>query len=284
MEDLTALIEYTNRGFCHKLHSMEEAERELGRKPILNRLGVVSGRQKKSRIIWDLKESGANLHCRQKERILLPRLLDLASQAIEVYRAGDQVWLAAVDIKDAFMNIPAGKDKFMTTAATSDKEGRPVILVFDVLVFGSGSSLTIWGRYAAWLGRSASAIVPSLGLQIYVDDPAMTLKGTWSQAARDLTRPTFSSGVKSAASAHTMGWRHHPGRRRQRECHRHNPQRQGREVTENNKRVSVEAGGGTEATQVLHWQPVICGGAYPSSTSVPLKLVGGAYCKWEDNG
>lgn len=45
MEDLTALIEYTNRGFCHKLHSMEEAERELGRKPILNRLGVVSGRQ-----------------------------------------------------------------------------------------------------------------------------------------------------------------------------------------------------------------------------------------------
>ena len=59
-QDLLALIEdYTKRGFCHKLKSVKEAEQELGRAPILNKLGVVTevtpSGKKKSRIIWDLR-------------------------------------------------------------------------------------------------------------------------------------------------------------------------------------------------------------------------------------
>ena len=66
-------------------------------------------------------------------------------------------------------------------------EGKHDIIVFDTLVFGSGSSPTLWGRYMAWLGRSSSAISPTTGLQIYVDDPAMVLTG-WKEAAiRELT-------------------------------------------------------------------------------------------------
>ena len=94
--------------------------------------------------------------CHQGERIILPRLLDVAIQAIRVYRDERIPWLAAVDICDAFMNIPSGPDKRFTVAArpkpgtTGDME----IIIFDTLVFGAGSSPTIWGRYAAWLGRS----------------------------------------------------------------------------------------------------------------------------------
>ena len=124
-QDLLVLIEdYTKRGFCHKTKSIKEAERELGRAPIPNKLGVVTkvtpAGKKKSRIIWDLKESRANSICHQKERILLPRLLDLAQHALWTYRQGEdeEVWLAAVDIKDAFMNIPAGSDKYATVALT----------------------------------------------------------------------------------------------------------------------------------------------------------------------
>lgn len=61
------------------------------------------------------------------------------------------------------------------------------IIIFDALVFGAGSSPTIWGRFAAWLGRACAAILPEAGTQIYVDDPIFVLAGELSQAATDLT-------------------------------------------------------------------------------------------------
>ena len=191
-EDLNQLIEdYTARGFCHKVKTMEEAKAELGREPILNRLGVVvkfsASGKKKSRIIWDLRESKANSFCHPAERVLLPKLLDVAESALRSHRKGAQVWLAAVDIRDAFMNVPAGDDKYMTVASKEDGKGNQELIIFDVLVFGSGSSPTIWGRYAAWLGRSSAAISPSSGIQIYVDDPSVVMEGPKSDAIRELT-------------------------------------------------------------------------------------------------
>ena len=60
--------------------------------------------------------------------------------------------------------------------------------MFRVLVFGSASAPTVWGRFAAWLGRSAAAVAPaSVRLQVYVDDPLYTVKGTGATAARDLS-------------------------------------------------------------------------------------------------
>ena len=141
---------------------------------------------KKSRIIWGLRESRANRLRNQGERILLPRLLDVAQQAIRVYRSGSTPWLAAVDIRDAFMNIPSGQDKRYTVAARP-KPDQMELIIFDTLVFGAGSSPTLWGRYAAWLGRSCASIMPRASAQIYVDDPAFVLAGTLETASEDLT-------------------------------------------------------------------------------------------------
>ena len=192
--DLDTLVEdYVQRGFCHIVGSMAQAAQELGGEPVLNKLGVITKFNpqgvKKSRIIWDLKESRANQICHQGERMILLRLLDVAQQAIRVYRDGQQPWLAAVDVKDAFMNVPSGADKRFTVAArpkTQPEEGMEII-VFDTLVFGAGSSPTIWGRFAAWLGRSCAAIVPDASTQIYVDDPIFVLAGGLEQASTDLT-------------------------------------------------------------------------------------------------
>ena len=107
-----------------KIKSIKEAERELGQGTHPQQVGCShkgdAGREEEVEIIWDLKESRANSICHQKERILLPRLLDLAQHALWTYRQGEdeEVWLAAVDIKDAFMNIPAGSDKYATVALT----------------------------------------------------------------------------------------------------------------------------------------------------------------------
>ena len=191
-EVLGGLIEdYIQRGFCHELGSMEEARDELGRYPVINKLGLVSKMADngvtKHRIIWDLKESAANLACNQAERIVLPRLLDLAGAACDVYRRGLIPWILAVDVRDAFLNIPAGKDKAMTVSAWTDRSGNKKILICDTLVFGSKSSPTLWGRFAAWLGRSWAAIVPEVNVQIYVDDPAMVAEGTLEEASHQVT-------------------------------------------------------------------------------------------------
>ena len=174
--DLHALIsDAHNKGFCTILESMEEAELHIGKRPVLNKLGVIvkeKPNSRKARIIWDLRESSVNKLCHQAERIILPKLSDVTHDALEVFRKGGIPKFLAVDIKDAFHNIPSGTDKAYTSAAFKS-EGKQKVLVYDVLVFGAVSSPTIWGRYAAWLGRTLSAINPSINIQIYVDDPIM---------------------------------------------------------------------------------------------------------------
>ena len=62
--ELDKLVEdYVKRGFCRLVNDDEAAMKDLGRAPVLNKLGVVvkwSADKKKSRVIWDLRESGAN--------------------------------------------------------------------------------------------------------------------------------------------------------------------------------------------------------------------------------
>lgn len=94
-EVLNALIDdYVARGFCHEVEDIEAARRELGRDPVINKLGIVTktteSGELKHRIIWDMKQSSANLACSQGERIVLPRLLDLAEAAAKVYRSGKE--------------------------------------------------------------------------------------------------------------------------------------------------------------------------------------------------
>ena len=217
-EDLQTLIQdYQARGFCHLVTTMEQAEEELGRRPVLNRLGVVvkwKGDKKKSRIIWDLRESRANEACSQGERIILPRLNDLGTAASRVYRNGGTPWIAGIDIKDAFMNIPAGRDKFMTVSVVpGPEEGSQGLVIFDTLVFGSTSSPTLWGRFAAWLGRSLACIEPGATIQTYVDDPGLILSGTLEEAAHQLTRlllwvrvAGYPIKLEKAAGGKTMEW------------------------------------------------------------------------------
>ena len=103
------LQDYVDRGFCRLVRDEEEATKDLGRPPVLNKLGVVvkwAGDKKKCRVIWDLRESGANSLCSQGERIVLPRLSDLAQGAVRAYRRQRQPWLAAVDINwDGFSRV-----------------------------------------------------------------------------------------------------------------------------------------------------------------------------------
>ena len=222
-QELQTLIQdYAVRQLCHLVPSLEEAEKELGRRPILNRLGVIVKTKedkgkitKKSRVIWDLRRPQANSCCHQGERVLLPRLLDLAASAVKGMRNGKPVWIAAIDIRDAFMNIPVMKDRFATAAAKPKASvGDPMeVVIFDTLVFGAASSPTVWGRYASWLGRTLAAVEEEAAVQVYVDDPAFILTGTLEQAVHQLTNlllwtsiAGFPVKLQKATGGKTITW------------------------------------------------------------------------------
>ena len=191
--------DYLKRGFCSLAYTQREATEILGGEPVLNKLGVLvkekkdaSGKVvKKARVIWDLRVSAVNTACHQGKRIILPRLLDVVSSILASYRRGKAPYLAGVDIRDAFMNIRAGRDRRFTAAAVPGSRNRRGkkrhrIILTNTLVFGSASSPTVWGRAAAWLGRS-SAAVSTADLQCYVDDPVYVLDGPGIHpAANDL--------------------------------------------------------------------------------------------------
>ena len=85
-EDLQKLIrEAQLKGFCRVLEDNDENRKLLEGPQVLNKLGVVvkfqgPDNKKKSRIIWDMRESGVNQRCDPSERILLPRLMGRRSR------------------------------------------------------------------------------------------------------------------------------------------------------------------------------------------------------------
>eukprot|EP00434_Breviolum_minutum_P038994 symbB.v1.2.034605.t1/scaffold4499.1/size38882/7 len=192
--DLHRLIrDAESKGFCRVISDEKTAKQILGEDPILNKLGVVvkfsgSGDEvkKKSRIIWDMRESKVNSRCDPAERIILPRLLDVVSETLTFQANYLKPVFAAIDIQDAFHNVPAGRDKRYTAARCQMEDNQDCFIVYyDVLVFGSKSSPTVWGRFAAYLGRIVCSILPEVGVQIYVDDPIFVLPDS-SQESRKL--------------------------------------------------------------------------------------------------
>ena len=74
-EELLKLVaDAHQKGFCTFYNSVEEAERDIGAKPIFNKLGVIvkiKETGKKARIISHLRESKVNTLCNPAERIIL---------------------------------------------------------------------------------------------------------------------------------------------------------------------------------------------------------------------
>ena len=58
---------------------------------------------------------------------------------------------------DAFHRIPTSPAEYQCTACAAGD----AFYYFRVLVFGAASAPTVWGRFAAWLGRSTAALTDS---------------------------------------------------------------------------------------------------------------------------
>eukprot|EP00435_Cladocopium_sp_Y103_P040399 s39_g11.t1 len=206
------------KGFCQVTPDLGEVQRNLGGSPVLNKLGVIvklqgENQDKKARIIWDLRESKVNEKCNPAERVTLPRLLDVVADGLKAVRSEGQLTWVAVDIKDAFHNIPAGADRRYTVASAPMEDGEKMYIVYNVLVFGAKSSPTIWGRYAALLGRILACTVPENKTHIYVDDPILCIPATGQEAVHLLSLSLLCMRIfgyplklSKAAAGETVKW------------------------------------------------------------------------------
>ena len=107
--------------------------------------------------------------------------MDLAASST----TGENIWMLVLDIMDAFHQLPLHPDEQHFTVVLFDG----VYYVSRVLVFGSASAPTVWGRAASWLGRSTAAILvdQKASIQIYVDDPWYAAVGSRAYAVKVFT-------------------------------------------------------------------------------------------------
>jgi hypothetical protein len=151
------LQEAADKGFAELFDSAEELADATGFEAVtLNPLGLLEKTKSdgtiKYRIIWDLLKSRVNEVVSQGERIILPGIFDVVLDIIALYRrceTHESVVMLVIDICDAFNNIPVRENERRFTCAEVDGK----FVVFKSLVFGSGSSPTVWGRFAAFAGR-----------------------------------------------------------------------------------------------------------------------------------
>ena len=124
-----------------------------------------------------MRRSGVNKRVRVSERIVLPRIADACTDALDLLReTGDtQLDMLGLDYRDAFKQVPIDPSewKHLTGQALHG------YFYYVVLLFGVRSGPLIWGRIAALVMRLTAALIFALPArsQCFVDDPLLLLAG-----------------------------------------------------------------------------------------------------------
>ena len=160
----------------------------------------------KFRIIQDMRRNMVNSAVRLPERQVLPRPLDYAKDLALHSRSvgrGEVTKTLILDFANAFMSVPIKEqerpfnctvaDEALTRKRAPLREGevdQGCCLVWRVLGFGGKPNPLIYSRVASFAARTAQAIIghpnrrlqrgcsPRGRLQLYVDDPVVSMSGT----------------------------------------------------------------------------------------------------------
>lgn len=168
-----------NRGWLLEFNTLKELKDFLGTEPVLSKFGLVIKERAgvvRKRLILDAKASGISEVASKKERILLPRILDVAHNVLNLQAVGpEDVELFILDFSDAFwlLPLPPEERKWFTSSL------RGKYFAFLRNAQGSRNAPLGWGRLAALLGRlTQSTFSQHEALtEIYTDDPCICLRG-----------------------------------------------------------------------------------------------------------
>ena len=159
--------------------------------------------KEKVRLVVDMRRSSVNGLMTVKERVVLPRVSDVAKsvQAL-AYSDSHLLELLCIDFKDAFYTMPAHPDE-RGYLVVKDTQGRYICI--KVCAFGLASAPLLWCRLAACVMRLAQATHHDWECRIscYVDDPIVVACG---QSSMDRTRVMLRSVLLWAVLGFKLSW------------------------------------------------------------------------------
>eukprot|EP00435_Cladocopium_sp_Y103_P000377 s3357_g1.t1 len=168
-------------GYATKCHSWKEVVHSAGEGASLTKLGCIQkpkpGGGVKTRLVVDCRRSGINGLMVIRQRVVLPRVSDVAGDWVSLVREDPHTPLcfAVVDFKDAFYQcrLAEAERKHVVVKA----EGT-TYFILEVVAFGLACGPLLWSRLAAALVRLAQAACwDTARVQCYVDDPVLVVKG-----------------------------------------------------------------------------------------------------------
>lgn len=181
--ELDRLVEL---GRADKFGSWEEVVGALGEGCKLTPLACIvkeSHGKEKVRLIVDMRRSGINGCMQLYERIVLPRVSDVAKsvqEMAEVTPSSHDVEFCVADFSDAFYTMTLHPDERKNVIV---KDGLGSFYGIKVASFGLASAPLLWGRLASAAMRlsQAAAYHSEARAQCYVDDPILAVMAPTQQ-------------------------------------------------------------------------------------------------------
>ena len=177
-----------DEGWARVFDTWQDAVDCLGDKAQLTPVACIvkeaHGREK-VRLVVDMRRSAVNGQMDVRERVVLPRVSDVAEGVRSLVAKSDNpVEFLCCDFKDAFLTMRL-HELGLPHVLIKDSLGRYVNYL--VAAFGLASAPLIWCRLAAMSSRLAQACVlpGEARLHTYVDDPIIAVSGP-SKRARSL--------------------------------------------------------------------------------------------------
>ena len=179
------------KGFVTKCPTWADVKRRFGNVVVSKVAAITKLREDgttKLRLIIDMLRSGVNAHVRLHERIVLPRIVDLLADLLALLGSTDRpadIDMFVLDWADAFHSMGVLDSEMPHQIVKGDGAS---FVGYETVLFGGAGSPGVWGRAAAFLGRSGQALAAAdaARTQIYVDDPWSAWSG--SRAARERGR------------------------------------------------------------------------------------------------
>ena len=170
-------------GYAVYYRDWQELRQELGEVLVSKLACLVKSRpdgSEKVRIVVDLRRSGYNSCVEAAERIVLPRLRDVVENALLLAshrEADERIMFLTVDFEDAFHSMGLHPDEVKFLCAKHPRSG---FIAYRTVLFGGAAFPLVWGRGAAFAGRSAQSMFDAdrCRVEVFVDDPCATLRCT----------------------------------------------------------------------------------------------------------
>ena len=191
--DAVAIIDdYIRQNWLQEFSSLADLRAFVGGEPILNKFACISKERPdgtmKHRIIMDSRRSGVTAASKKMYRAVLPRHTDMVHDILELLskaQPAEDIEMLVLDAVDAFWQVPLHEaERKYYCGILRSSNGSVRYLAYTRTAQGSRGGPLSWAIQFGLICRLALScirdpVIPDAEkLQVYVDDPALAVRGT----------------------------------------------------------------------------------------------------------